>query len=148
MKSFTWGHGIIVFFIFYIGFLVVTVIASRGVDHSLVLDDYYALDLAYQDRYTATANTDQTAGSPVVTFDPEGQEVIIDFGLGRISECQLQLYRPSDARLDKHYKLEDVSSPYAIPVRDLAIGKWIAKTQWKIGAKSFYREDQIYITHP
>ena len=150
MKQFHWGHAILIFFIFYISYLVWTVIASRQVNHSLVLDDYYALDLAYQDRYSAAANVLHSNLQPNIQFEEESQQVVVDFKDIKFLEGTLQLYRPSDATLDKFYNLDilDSNNQFVFDVSLLDQGKWIAKTQWIQEDSKYYKEDVVLISKP
>jgi len=150
MKQFHWGHGILVFFIFYISYLVWTVVASRQIDHSLVLDDYYALDLAYQDRYLAAANSLHSKYQPNVQYEENSQQLVVDFPDIEVIDGALHLYRPSNAALDQQYPLKskDEENNYTIDVSKLKYGKWIAKTQWNFDGQKYYKEDIIFITKP
>jgi len=150
MKQFHWGHGILIFFIFYISYLVWTVVASRQIDHSLVLDDYYSLDLAYQDHYIAAANSLHSNYQPRVQYEEDTQQLLVEFPEIVVTEGALHLYRPSSAALDKHFDLitKDAKSNYYIDVSGLEYGKWVAKTKWSFEGKKYYKEDIIFITKP
>ena len=148
MKQFHWGHAVLIFFVFYISYLVWTVIASRQVNHSLVLDDYYALDLAYQDHYYAAENSLNSDLQPSIEYDEDLQQLVVDFKEVKIVEGTLQLYRPSDAALDKYFNLDNADSynQFVFDISRLDHGKWIAKTQWVQGESKYYKEDVILIT--
>ena len=45
-KKFNWGHGILLFFIIFVGSMLTVLWLSFGVDHSLVRDDYYDEEMA------------------------------------------------------------------------------------------------------
>lgn len=150
MKQFHWGYAIIIFFICYISYLVWTVVASRQVNHSLVLDDYYALDLAYQDHYFAASNALNADLQPTIHYDEELQQVVVDFKEVMISDGTVQLYRPSDSEMDEYYELEepDTTNKFVLDVSLLNNGKWIAKTQWTQGNRKYYQEDIVLISEP
>ena len=50
-KKFNWGHGILLFFIIFVGSMLTVLWLSFGVDHSLVRDDYYDEDIHYQETF-------------------------------------------------------------------------------------------------
>ena len=89
MKGFHWGHGLIIFFILYIGYLVGTVIKSRSINHNLVVDDYYAHDLAYQKMYVDASTNRQLLDADLV-IEGQFQTNLNNFGKLRWTVSPLQ----------------------------------------------------------
>ncbi len=141
-SNFHWGHGITIFYIFFVGVVITALIASFSVDHSLVVDDYYATDLAYQKRYDKTVNSIK---SPIlfITQDDSAQETAIGFKTAKLVSGKAQWYRPSDQSADFIVTLEDTITK--VSTESLLKGKWILKVEWTIDGTTSYAEEQIFI---
>jgi len=139
-KKFNWGHGITVFYICFVAVVVTALVASFGVDHSLVLDDYYAEDLAYQSTYNSISNNLESKNLDIKV---EKEEVRISFKDIDNIQGTIYFYRASDKTKDFKHK---ISSPNeVISTKGLASGKWSLKISWSDGVKSYYKEEVIYI---
>ncbi len=151
MKKFHWGYGLVIFFVLYIGYLIGTVLVSRTVDHSLVIDDYYALDLAYQDRYDAYSNGLLEGHRPMIEFSALSNRITIDFGDQVVRDVYGVLYRPSDKAMDRSFDLKngDDSGDFNIDANQLAMGNWVMKVHWVDTIKNkYYLEIPLYIERP
>lgn len=139
-NKFNWGHGIAIFYIFFVGIAVTALIASFGVDHTLVIDDYYAQDLAYQSTYEKTKNNLQSDNLKVSI---EGEQVILQFtGKDEINGT-VHFYRASDKAMDFDHTI--ISNREQISTADLAPGKWRIKIDWQEGQKKYYKEEILYL---
>lgn len=141
-KNFNWGHGILIFYICFVGAVATALIASFGVDHSLVVDDYYAKDLAYQSQYTKTQNN-LNKEELSIDNDTENNAIKIDIKTAGKVEGSVNFYRPSDKTKDFSVKINNKSS--SISTVGLLPGKWVLKIDWKENGKPFYSEELIYI---
>lgn len=141
-KNFNWGHGIFIFYVLFVGAVVSVLIASFSVDHSLVVDDYYAQDLAYQTQYDKTQNS-LASENVKINLDETNQELTIDITSAKAIKGTADFYRPSDK--SKDFKVELNSAETIIPTDKMLTGKWILKLDWKENGKSFYKEEMIYI---
>lgn len=142
MANFNWGHGITIFFILFVGTLVTVLVASRSVDHSLVVDDYYAMDLSYQQRYDAIKNTNANESISIIK-DKKNNQLIVTIKSEEKATGEIILYRPSDK--SKDYTIPISTNITEIPLNDLTQGKWRVKTTWTIGEKPFYYEQELFI---
>ena len=141
-KKFNWGHGILIFYICFVGAVATALIASFGVDHSLVVDDYYAKDLAYQTQYTKSQNN-LDKQSLTIDNDKVNKAIKIDINTIAKVEGSINFYRPSDKTKDFSVKINDKNS--SISTEGLLPGKWVLKIDWKENGKPFYSEELIYI---
>ena len=141
-KKFNWGHGILVFYICFVGAVVTALVASFGVDHSLVVDDYYAKDLAYQSQYDKTTNA-LKSNAVAIENDGKNQALTINFEEANRVQGFVNFYRPSDKSEDFKVKLEEKAT--TIPTDKLLPGKWILKIDWTDDGKEYYTEKMIYI---
>ncbi len=141
-KKFNWGHGITLFYICFVGVVITALVASFSVDHSLVVDDYYAQDLSYQSQYNKTQNSLKSQNVHV-DHDKPTQVLTIDFDNNGTVEGTVDFYRPSDKSKDFNVVLKDKVT--TISTDKLLAGKWILKIDWKENGKSYYKEELIYI---
>ena len=141
-KNFNWGHGIFIFYICFVAAVVTALIASFSVDHSLVVDDYYAKDLTYQSQYEKTQNGMETA---IVDINNNAEEkaLTIDFLKAEKVEGTAQFYRPSDKSKDFEVKLTQTKT--SIATDEMLPGKWVVKIDWSENGKPYYTEEIIFI---
>ena len=145
LSKFNWGHGITIFYLIFVSAVVTVLIASFSVDHSLVADDYYAQDLAYQQQYDKTKNVlDNKAQNIGVNVLTEEKMVEIMITTPHSVKGTIHFYRPSDQSQD--FTIDLAGSKTALSTETLAKGKWILKIEWREDSKSFYHEHQIYIS--
>ncbi len=149
MKKLNWGHGIIIFFICYVGYLAGAIITSLSIDHSLVVEDYYAHDIAYQKLYfDASENRNSLKMDLAVIVDDVREEVLFNFGkrLNGING-ELLFYRPSDKDLDvrSEFMLSPEQSNYSFSIKAFKKGKWIIKIRWDDGIRDYYKEEVLII---
>jgi len=141
-KKFNWGHGITLFYICFVAVVITALVASFSVDHSLVVDDYYAQDLSYQSQYDKAQNSLKSQNVRI-NNDKIAQALTIDFDNSSRVEGNVEFYRPSDKSKDFNVELKEKLT--TIPTGDLLAGKWILKIDWKENGKSYYKEELIYI---
>lgn len=140
-KKFNWGHGILVFYICFVAAIVTALVASFSVDHSLVVDNYYAKDLAYQDQYTKEKNNLESQRVKI-NNDKSNKSITIDFISDDVNGT-VDFYRPSDESVD--FKVELDKKATTIDTENLLPGKWILKIDWTEEGKPYYFEEMIYI---
>lgn len=141
-KNFNWGHGIALFYVLFVGVLLTALISSFGVDHSLVVDDYYKKDLNYQQQFEQMENA-MDSNNAYIKEDKKNNAITIGFLNDSVSEASAQFYRPSDASKDFEINLENKVN--TLSTKSMIPGKWIVKMTWKEGSKKFYLEQDIRI---
>ena len=142
MKGFHWGHGITIFYIVFVLTLIIVLIMSTKIDHSLVVDDYYAKDLAYQQQYDKVVNTIE-GDHLTIAYDKENQEVVFEFDTDKNVAGQIHFYRPYNKKLDFVKDIKD--STMTIRTDLMQVGRWKIKVDWISGDKAYYKEEEIYI---
>jgi len=140
IKNFNWGHGIALFYICFVAVVVTALIASFGVDRSLVVDDYYAKDLAYQEQYDKITNSMSSDNVNVNVLD---NQVELQFKNSNGISGEVQFYRASDKAQD--FSKDITGSHVIIPTSTLSRGKWSLKIDWTEEGQSFYKEEIIYL---
>lgn len=148
MKGFHWGHGILVFFIFYVGFLIFTVFKTRTIDRNLVQDNYYNLDINYQDRYDRIANRNALEHDVVIKYNPGSTCVFIDFGsVMKKRLADVRMYRTAGNKtedINTAFELVD-QSEYCLSAENMLPGKWIVELDWNDGSLNYFITAPILI---
>lgn len=141
-KKFNWGHGITLFYLVFVGVVVTALIASFGVKDSLVQENYYAQDLAYQSTYDKMVNSLER-NSVQTKYDPLKKEVRVLFEEGKSVAGNIKFYRPSDDVYDFNTTINNTTM--VIPTGELMKGKWKLKIDWTEDGTPYYTEEIIYL---
>ncbi|MGB3546942.1 MAG: FixH family protein [Saprospiraceae bacterium] len=146
--KFHWGHGIALFYCIFAAMLVLVVVKSREFDNSLVADDYYARDIAYQQTRDRLANSRSLATR--VSFEREEGGFRLFFPerdelAGEVTGT-LHFYRPSTELYDRFVRLRPgVDRTQLLPVTDLAPGHYRAIVEWSVGGTDYLDEFTLNI---
>lgn len=136
MKFLNWGTGIAIFYIAFMAVMIGFVIKSKQYDHSLVVDNYYEEDLAYQSQFDKISNQ-QTKGN----LQFVQKEDFIELAFAKKGEGTLLFYRPSDKSLDFELPIQmDSKNQMKVPTKNLKSGRWQLKCNWGSGGNEFYKE--------
>lgn len=137
-----WGKGILITIIAFVGFIMTLVVISvRQDDIQLVTENYYEKEIKYQEHIEREKSA-STLDREVLIFDAQGKAMLLDLPLG--AKGSLQLFRPSDARLDRVLPLEITSEGKTkVPLDDLKAGYWRVQLTWTEDGKDFYKEKKI-----
>ncbi|NNF35724.1 MAG: hypothetical protein HKN68_16570 [Saprospiraceae bacterium] len=147
MKKFNWGTGIFIFFVFYVGWLAVTLYRSTQIDHHLVVEDYYAKDIAYQTHYDKVKNRERLVRDLYIRYQTDDNKIVLDFGPQKNEiDVIVNLYRPDNKWRDLKKNFNNISEPsIEIDTNDLKSGRWVVKVEWNDGVRSYYKEEGLFI---
>lgn len=137
-----WGKGILLTIIAFVGFILTLVVISvRQDDIHLVTENYYEKEIKYQDqieREKSAAGLDRE----VLVFDSQSKSMQLDLPVG--AKGNLQLFRPSDARLDQELSLDITEvGKTTVPLDKLKSGYWRVQLTWTENGVEFYKEKKI-----
>ncbi|MBN7812358.1 FixH family protein [Algoriphagus sp. H41] len=137
-----WGKGILLTIIGFVAFMMTLVVISvKQDDIHLVTENYYEKEIKYQDqidRESATAALDRE----VLVFDAQSKVILLDLPVG--ARGSLQLFRPSDARLDQEVAVDVTEAGGTkVSLDQLKGGYWRAQLTWTEGGVEFYQEKKI-----
>jgi hypothetical protein len=137
-----WGKGILLTIVAFVGFIMTLVIISvRQDDIHLVTENYYEKEINYQ-QHIEREKLASTLNRDVLLFDAQGKAMILDLPQG--AKGSLQLFRPSDARLDRELQLEITSEGQTkVSLEDLKAGYWRVQLTWTENGMDFYEEKKI-----
>jgi hypothetical protein len=142
-----WGTGIAIVYGIFVVLMVGFVIKSRDIDHSLVMDNYYEEDLAYQSHLNKVANTQGLTADVSIIADATADALTLRFPeqLGHVTG-EIWFYRADDTSRDIHMPIvTDRLNAMEVVTKDLVDGKWKVKVDWQSGGIGYYSEQEIYI---
>ncbi len=150
MIKFNWGHGITLVFVVFIAFLATVLIKSKGIDHSLVTDDYYAKDIAYQKHFDKVANVSMYKKMVNVQWDNTDGLLSLNFNGNQQKKGNITFYRPSNQSSDfkKDFTMNEGQQKLEFGDLKLAMGKWKVQIEWNEGDIPFFIEKDIYVSTP
>lgn len=141
MKKFTWGHGVVLALLSFVGFILFMIfIFPNGKQNSeLITDDYYEEELLFQQVIDAKNAADALEKKPV--YQQNNRHISITFPEEYNNEnttFSIHLQRSNDQNLDvkKEIKL-DAQNRVIIPEKVLAKGNYILKMKWTKANKKY-----------
>ena len=143
----SWGTGIAIFYSIFVLVFIALVFKSTTVDNSLVTDEYYKEDLAYQRQFVRLSNTMQLEEDMSIQHNSSNKEIQFSVPASIANaEGDVHFYRPSNSRLDIMEKLDlDAENSWSFPTADLKPGLWKVKVNWEADGKEFYTEKTIVL---
>lgn len=144
--KFTWGHGVTIAFILFMVYILSFVYRSFVNEVDLVAEDYYAQEIAYQDRIDDIANAKHLEDDIHVRQTSEGVEIafpeeeLIDAGSGTI-----QFFRPSDEELDIQVPLQLYEARQQLPLQLFHKGRYKVNIAWKSNGEGRYITKEVVL---
>ena len=142
-----WGTGIALFYTLFAATLIFQVIKSTQYDNSLVSDEYYKDDIAYQEHYNKLMNSKMLLEDLKIYNQPQKGQVALKFPqeLEQI-QGEIHFFCPSNSRLDFRLPIEVVENKVQeVPTKGLKQGLWRVKVDYQSAGKQFYKEEVINI---
>ena len=143
-----WGTGLVIVMVAFISFImyfVVTMMSSSDYDHDLVVEDYYKEELHYQQDIDAEENA--LAMEENLTLEKEGTKMILTFPENMdltMIEGNVNFYRPSNKKLDFNIPFSAINGQQLeVPEAQLVPGRWNVKVTWKNNGKEFLFKKEI-----
>jgi nitrogen fixation protein FixH len=123
------GHGIFIFYAFFVTALGYQVYKSTTIDHSLVAANYYEQDITYQK--TLDARTRGTNMPVVLQQVADGSLELRFMGDFIPAQAQLHLMRPDSKVDDVSVELNHVQPQMTVVDSGLLPGRWRARLDWQ-----------------
>jgi nitrogen fixation protein FixH len=142
-----WGTGIVIGLILFMGFILAMVFmmsTDKKYNYDLVTDEYYKEELKFQEEIDAENNSLLLSEKVRILRKPEGlllifpKEVVENKIIGTVN-----LYRPSNKRLDFEIPLELFKSELLISKDQLLDGRWNIIVRWRSNDKDYLFKEEI-----
>jgi hypothetical protein len=123
------------------------VIYSKTLDNSLVVDNYYEEDLAYQSHLDRVTNSQSLSLDLIIRENANDKSLYFQFpGNFQKVEGNVWFYRADDKTKD--FKINITTNDnrsMVVPVSNLKPGRWTVKVNWVGDGKPFYKEEVIVL---
>ncbi len=142
-----WPYSIIGFFVLALVFLVGFVVWTMRQREDLVAVNYYENEILYQKQINRLNQSQAYETLPIVTYDVAKRSIVISLPNAQAAASgHVQLYRPSDARLDRELPLAvNSEGVQLVDAKPLPAGLWKVRVQWTNGGKEYYCDRTIVV---
>jgi hypothetical protein len=142
-----WGIRITVLYLGFVALIMSLVFLSMNQKMDLETNEYYEKELHYQDRINTIDRT-QALEEPL-SWEIDQQTLALQFPSlmrGKTTSGSIYFLRPSDAALDKTFKLPaDTALGRNIPLESLRKGVYKLQIDWEADGEQYYNEGTIRI---
>lgn len=143
----SWGTGIVLAIISFIGFIlyfVITMSTDEKYSYDLVTEEYYKTELDFQHQLDKEKNSDNLSAK--ITVEKTSEGLIVEFPSDLDPEDikgKVFLYRPSNKRLDNEIPLSLSSNQLLVPDESLVGGRWNIIVDWSYKDEDYYFKKEI-----
>ena len=137
-----WPFALTAFILLFIAALIGFALFASRLPDDLIAPDYYQQELAYQKQVERQRRA-EGAAAPRVELAEGALRLTFPAGT---TGGQVDLYRPSDSRLDKRLAIRpDAQGRQDIPAAELAPGLWKVKIRWMMNGSDYFAEQPVVI---
>jgi hypothetical protein len=128
--KFNWGHAIAIVFILFAGYILYFVYQSFQTNVDLVAEDYYAQEVAFQERIDQSANAEPWKNDVTVGLTEDG--IALAFPIKFASAIgEVKFYRPDAKDLDRAFPLElNEQGTMMVSAQVLKQGRYTVQLSW------------------
>lgn len=144
-----WGTGIAIAYSTFALVMVAFVLRSRQYDPGLVRQDYYNLDLNYQEHMQKKQNAANLAEGVKVQFDALKQVIRLQFpaGLGTPSGS-IKCFRSVNVKDDFEVEVKTTTDgQMEISTERLPDGLWHLEVDWQANGMKYFNETTVTLTN-
>ncbi len=145
--KFNWGTGIVLAFVGFISFIMYFVISmnfNKKYNHDLVTDDYYKVELAYQQDIDKQKNAKTLKENISYTKTSEGLHIVFPKNLDvKKITGKVFLYRPSNKQLDFETPISLSENYLLVPDKSLLDGRWNLTVDWQYNGTPYIYKASI-----
>ena len=142
-----WGTGIAITIIVSASLLIFLVYKSMGVHFDLSEDDYYPMEMRYEQKLIASTNA-RSLSTPVTINETEDY-LVIQFPKECINteiKGTLVLFRPSESKQDVNLPFTpDMNGLITVDKNKLVKGKYELKADWEMNQISYNVEKPFFV---
>ena len=141
--KFNWGHGITIFILLFMAFILTLVYKMHYRNADLVNDDFYEESLVLNDKKKSISNYKKLDFELILIQTEKGIEIVFPENY-KIDKGDIHFYRAEDKALDKKYQLIlNNQSKHILPYTDFIVGGYEVYIKWKKDEISYLFESEI-----
>jgi nitrogen fixation protein FixH len=144
-----WPYAIIGFFVVFVTFVAVFITWAVRQEMDLVGSDYYEREIRHQDQIDRLKRTIEFKGEADARYDAGSSRIIVRLPAAHAAAAKgaIQLYRPSDAKLDREVPLAlDAKGVQWIGTGRLRDGLWKIRVRWAANGEEYFFERPLVIS--
>lgn len=138
-----WGLKITLLYVGFVAMILTLVFKASGEKVDLVTKDYYAQELAHQNKMDAIKRA--AVWREQIQFEAEIAQISVTLpaSLSGFEKGALKVYRPSDASLDKAFTLNEGIN--TIDAKNWPSGYYMIQLSWTQEGLDNYLEETIFL---
>jgi hypothetical protein len=144
-----WPWGIVAAFGLFVPATVGLMVVAWWQKDSLVRADYYDQEMRYQGQMERLERTRRLGTQVSVGYDPGAQHIRIALPIDHArqqAQGRIQLYRPSEAGLDRYFNLAlDDSGTQFLDAGTLRPGLWKVRVLWQVANQEYALDEQVVV---
>jgi hypothetical protein len=130
--KFNWGHGVTIFILSFMAFIVTLVVMTFNKNADLVQDDYYEQEVLFEDKQQSIANYAQADYKIEIKHQEEGFTIIFPVDFEQNTKGNIRFYRFNNKNLDKSYNIEvNDSNQQVFAYSEFREGAYELSINWK-----------------
>lgn len=137
-----WGWRITILYSAFVVFMIGLVILAVKQDFHLVADDYYAQELAYQDRIDQMTNAQEDGQHFLLESNADNYRIAFQ---QQVSDVNVQFFRPSDDEGDVTLEESGLIDAVNVKGERLMRGRYLVKAAWTANGKRYYQETPLFV---
>ena len=139
-----WGTKITLAFVLFMIFILYMVVIAFQQNFDLVSDDYYAQEIAYQQKIKQKSNLANSNSRVKVT--QESELVVLDFPEMHNPNGEVYFYHPSQKNLDRKFTIAaDIENSMVVKKANMIPGNYRINITWTSEGEEFFQQEQIRI---
>lgn len=144
-----WPYAIMAFFACAITGIVSFVLFANQHRMELVRPDYYEHEVRYQEQIDRVNRTKAIRQQVLVNYDFQKANLTITLPQAQVQvglAGNIQLYRPSDSKLDQEIKLTpDAEGIQRVDTSKLKAGLWKVRVSWEVAGQEYYFDQSVVV---
>lgn len=144
-----WPWAIVGWFVVFAGAMAAWIVYAVRQDMDLVRDDYYQEEVLYQQQLDRMNRTQPLRGEVRVSYDASRHAITVALPAMHARQKisgRIQLYRPSDAKLDVTVPLSvSADGTQRIDAKNLRAGLWKVRLQWTADGQEYFLDEPIVV---
>lgn len=143
----SWGIKVTALYSGFAIFLFTMLFMARNRKSDLVTENYYQVEINYQQRIDQQHNSRSLAEPVVIGYKAASKSIVADMpDLGAPISGTALIYRPSDASLDLTVDVNlQPGNDFVYNAADLQTGLWRMELTWNSNGVDYYNEEVIII---
>ncbi len=144
-----WPLGIVLAFALFIVGTALLIVLAFSQKSDLVSADYYEREIRFQSQIDRVERTRALGSEVAIEYDANSRRIRIAVPAEHahgVLAGQIELYRPSAARLDRKVKLEpDVAGVQSLDASMLSPGLWKVRVSWTVEQRDYFFDRDLVI---